>query len=344
MSSKSKSTRRFKRRSQTKSFAPGSLRAELGGRRVRMSIQGVPFYFGSNGSGSYGLFAEDSNVTSSAPSAAYFLDPFSIGGRFAVMSSMFQKYRILGGTIRWTPVVTYTVAGTGVSQGPAIAIGWHPDLQQVPADFADAMRFGAREIQLGVPASCKIGRSGWLYTTTTSSSPTASDLRMSCFGGFYLFQDGSFSAITGNTSLGDFVFDLDVEYQGAQDGAVIGSTTYLDQYTASLASRSKYQRDNLKSLNTILRTSHRAVFPDEEKVPVVASNVVGNASSSTTDGRRNEAVPKEYKPWVESVIPTEPSGTKVVIPLQYVAVASNAVTMGTDKVPVANGPPTGWFR
>jgi len=217
-----------------------------------MQVQGTPFALVHSGSMSsppntFGLESEDSGLPLTAPTNTAYLDPFAIGGRFVIMASMFQKYRIRSGRIRWVPAMNYTDDLANGEKATSMVFGWHPDLVQVPSTFADGVRFGGRAFTVSKAASCAIGRTGWLYTTAPSASPSATDLRFTCFGGMYCFADGTEIYGTVDAFLGYFIFDLDVEFQGAQDGSILGSTTAIDQYKASYSLRSNYKAPSFTS-------------------------------------------------------------------------------------------------
>jgi len=205
-----------------------------------MQLQGVPFLVvqeNTGGGGALGIVAGDSNVIISTPVNTVYLDPFAIGGRTTVMASLFQKYRIRGGTFEYKPDLLSGTSTINLVNPPAACFGWHPDLVQVPQDYSDAIRFGAKPITFTKAERVLIGKSPWLYTSTTTASPTLIDLRMCCFGGFYLFADGT---ATGSLSveLGTIIASLDIEFMGAQDGASLGvENRYLTQYKDQLRRR-----------------------------------------------------------------------------------------------------------
>jgi hypothetical protein len=197
-----------------------------------MDIDGTPFQLAYDGTTNLsGFDSNDSNLITTTPLAAVYLDPFAVGGRFAVMASMFQKYKILGGTLTYVPrmlsgaiALAYSVGAAQSSQDVVgFAMGWHPDPVQLPTDFADAVRFGGKICNLSKTASVKVGASPWLFTSTTSASPTNVDLRQCSFGGIYCFLDNTM-IIPGGAFIvpGNFSLSLRVAFKGAQDGPVLG--------------------------------------------------------------------------------------------------------------------------
>jgi hypothetical protein len=199
-------------------------------------MQGTPFilYCPTGGSVVFGLSPEDSNITLANPVSEIYLDPYICGGRISTMAALFQKYRIRSGTIRYKcrqPAALVLQGSTlATNIDCELCFGWHQDFFTPPVSFADAVRFGGQVTHVLKNSSCKIGSSPWLFTTTSSSTPDTQDLRQVCFGGIYAFVDNVPNFTTQPFESGYFVFDLDIEFQGAQDGAQLGADKVLSLY------------------------------------------------------------------------------------------------------------------
>jgi hypothetical protein len=205
-----------------------------------MQMAGIPFLLtgAASGGGTFGLGIEDSNLTLAGNISEVYLDPYVIGGRVSNMASYFQKYRIRGGTITYKcrQPPAQVLEGTTLTTTVAVeqCFGWHPDFFTPPNSFADARRFGGVVTNiLRSGASCKIGPSGWLFTTTSSATPDTQDLRQVCFGGFYCFVD-NFPSFSATYEPGYFDFSLDIEFQGVQDGAQLGAERVMALYRAQI--------------------------------------------------------------------------------------------------------------
>jgi hypothetical protein len=189
----------------------------MGGRKIRMDVQGVPFFYQISASGVPTLLSEDSPHTFSTSTTNVYLDPWIIGGRFQAFGGLFQKYRVLSGRVSWRPSISF--GATSGSEIVNLAMGWLPDPgSTVPAAFTDAPRAGGIVTLANKPASFAIGRSPWLTTDPSSTTPTNIDLRQCSFGLLYCMVDSPSSGSI--IDLGYFMFDLEVEFLGARDGAL----------------------------------------------------------------------------------------------------------------------------
>jgi hypothetical protein len=238
--------------------------AEMGGRSTRMTIMGTPFYYQVNSSGVAGFVSEDSPLSFTSGIEAIYLDLFALGGRFQAFAALYQKYRVLKGSILWKPSISFgATAGAEILN---LTFGWLPDPgSTVPGSFTLAARSGGITTITNKQARAAIGRSSWLFTNTATSTPTIIDLRECAFGALYAYLDSPTSG--GIIDMGYFEVVLDLEFKGARDGVTVGEEkTVLPFYQQQVA----IQRS--PSLR-VPKTASRRTFPplpEETKTPAVS--------------------------------------------------------------------------
>jgi len=167
-----------------------------------------------------------------------------------------MQYRIVDGTIRYKPRMS-----SGAIQLPNltntsvdICFGWQKDPTNIPGNYNSSVRFGGVVTSAYKPASCKIGKSGWLWTTTATNSPSVIDLRQCTFGAFYVYADQAASSAAAST-IADFVFDLTIQFRGSTIDTVIGDAVVERFRESSL----RHQQLKQTCSSLVRRTS------DEEK-------------------------------------------------------------------------------
>jgi hypothetical protein len=158
------------------------------------------------------------------------LDPFTIGGRLLLLGNNFLQYRIVRGRLTYVPdgssngiveiVSGATAAPTYAARPFAIGILKDPALSTV--QYNAILDAGGKYGNTSKGKVLTIGPSGWLWTSTTSASPTTIDLRMSAFGKLYFaFFNAS---TTATVSFGHIIVQLDVEFKGVvYNAAALGT-------------------------------------------------------------------------------------------------------------------------
>lgn len=190
----------------------------------------VPFRCTQTSSGTGGITTVESSSSLTAANSTS-LDPYTIGGRVLQFTNQFLQYRVVGGSLTYVPdvgamgisdVVTGgTTTPTYTHRSFAMAIFKDPALSTISYEnlLAAGGSYGATERS----HSCRLPVSPWLWTSTTASSPTTIDLRMTAFGKFYF----SFfnTSTTATASYGHFVLRMHFICRGAVDNAgALGKT------------------------------------------------------------------------------------------------------------------------
>jgi len=197
---------------------------------LRTRITGVPFRITQATSGTGGLTTAESNASLSA-SASTSLDPYLIGGRLNSLASQFEQYRIVRGRLIYVPDGTGTgileiVGGSTATPGYAarpFAIGIFKDPALSTLTYTNIIDGGGKWGNTSRGKTLTIGPSKWLWTSTTTASPSTIDLRETAFGKLYFsFFNTSTTAVT---SFGHLILQIDVEFKGVIFSAVpIGRT------------------------------------------------------------------------------------------------------------------------
>lgn len=198
----------------------------LNTRPVRVPLRGIPFVVNSGTSGTGGLVSANSGASLTNANSVP-IDPFTLGGRCSALAADFLMYRI-----KWIRFV-YNPYGSasGVAVTPA---GLTTTPSYAERAFAwgcvdDSGISGSLSYQLLVEYGARVCRtsqlqsftlrggtlSQWRYTSTTSASPTAIDLRMIApVKLWFYFADTS---TTLSTSYGAITYDAVFEFRGAAD-------------------------------------------------------------------------------------------------------------------------------
>jgi hypothetical protein len=186
------------------------------------------------------------------------LTPFVIGGRCGFLASEFAQWRVKRMTIQY--ITNETTSGgvddvTGAATGllpqvnRAFAYGWgkDPSLTTEVANAFNVIEYGGFQCttsrngrKLVLPSS------GWLWTSTISSSPTDIDWRMCAHGVFYSIYNQA--STTNSRTYGRFEVCFDVEYRFPSDHDPIGLRVFLSKSVREL-NRSYLARFPLLNMN-----------------------------------------------------------------------------------------------
>jgi len=190
-------------------------------------IRGTPFSISqtSSGNGALGSNGAETNISATG-TQAYYLDPYSFGGRFYQLASGWDEYKIHWISFRYAPydsgsgVVSIPAGSATTSPGYAnrpFAIAYNPDPAYVLGNYAAFLSAGGWAANTSRGFSLRIKPqpiSPWLMTTTTVSSPSVIDLRMSAFGNLNArFADTS---STNGFTYGILVSTLKVSFRSAE--------------------------------------------------------------------------------------------------------------------------------
>jgi len=149
----------------------------------------------------------------------------------AGLLSNYLQYRVVRGSLRYVPDgtssgVMETVAGgtaapTYADRTFAMGIFLDPALSTI--SFENIWASGGTVGNTSRQHTLQLPPSGWLWTSTTTASPTTIDLRMTAFGKLY-FAYGVAST-TASASYGQLLLTIEFEGRGSVDGATpLGST------------------------------------------------------------------------------------------------------------------------
>lgn len=221
------SSKKFRRSSKrSKNFSNGAMQMST----FRTRITGVPFRITQTTSGTGGLTTAESSATLSAANSAP-LDPFTIGGRLLALGSNFQQYRVVRGKLTFVPDGTSTglieiVSGPTAAPTYAarpFAIGIFKDPALSTLTYTNIIDGGGKWGSTSKGKQLTIGPSPWLWTSTTTASPTSIDLRETAFGKLYFAYFNA--STTASPSFGHLILQLDLEFKGVIFNAVpIGFT------------------------------------------------------------------------------------------------------------------------
>jgi hypothetical protein len=217
---KSKKSSRNSKRSN--GFSNSAMQSTI----CRTRITGVPFRITQTTSGTGGITTvESSSSLSSAASIA--LDPYTIGGRFQLLANNFLQYRLVRGRITYVPDCTSTglietVSGFSTTPSYAarpFAIGVFKDSALSTINYNSILDAGGKWGSTAVGKVLTLPRSDWLWTSTTTASPTTIDLRTVAFGKLYFAYFNA--STTATASFGHLIIQLDVEYKGVVNNAPV---------------------------------------------------------------------------------------------------------------------------
>lgn len=202
----------------------GSLQpGQLSWGEMRMKIQGVPFFITATAA-SQGCITTGESKASLTSAGSTILDPFTIGGRFYTVAQLFTQYKINRCVFRYKPYSTVsgvqfnpqTTSTTPTYTSRAMAVCVVSDPATLMTGLNDIISAGGIVCNSSKPWNLSVQGGGlgkWLYTSTTSASPTSIDARMVAFG----FMRGSFevsSSTNSNIVLGPVLVDMDVSLRG----------------------------------------------------------------------------------------------------------------------------------
>lgn len=188
----------------------------------------IPFRVTQASSGTGGITTVDSGASVTAANSVT-LDPFTMGGRFAAFATQFQEYRIARGVLTYIPDTSSNglvdiVAGATTTpsyENRTFSIGLFRDVALGTITYSAILEAGGALGSTSRQKRIRVTPTKWLWTSTTSASPTTIDLRMVAFGRIYFsFFNPS---TTATASYGHIMFDLFVEFRGAiQSAAPVG--------------------------------------------------------------------------------------------------------------------------
>jgi len=198
--------------------------------RARMIVTPIAVYGSTTTPSNGGLNPTGQTGASFGPNAQYLLlDPFAIGGRFAVHANIYQQYKINACTIRFRSDLSSI--GMPSNNGAAtttasyairkFALGFARDPAFVPANFLNALELGARIGSTDRDCSVKCGSSPWLFCSLPGGA-SFSDIRQCMFGEVFLIFDTSTTATT--PAYGYIDFELDVSFRLPTDNPVVHAT------------------------------------------------------------------------------------------------------------------------
>lgn len=156
------------------------------------------------------------------------VDPFLLGGRVGQIADQFTQWRPRYVKVTYYPEVAVggaedTVNGNGTVNyaNRSFCIGFTSDVSLAPANFIGAIELGGQPRSTDRICSVTAPRKRqWYFCTTTSSTPSLVDLRMSCPFLFYGFFAAS--STTNSLTYGTLVFDMELEFRGTSNATVIG--------------------------------------------------------------------------------------------------------------------------
>jgi hypothetical protein len=224
-------------------------------------------------SGLGGLTSVGSNTSLSNGSLCQ-VNPYNMGGRFNNMAEMFLKWRILKITVDYLPTLT-TSSGvvevvTGSTTTPAYADrGFAMGLYEDPA--VSAATYYQIIVEGGV--ACNTSKRArltysnpknapWLYTSTTSASPSNIDLRTSApleFR-FNYYQ----ASTTAAQSYGDLVFNITAQFRGPVNPAASVGSAIRTMQGPTIFQRSHNFSDEVKDEDDEKSVTLTRSLTDEE--------------------------------------------------------------------------------
>jgi len=200
-----------------------------------MPFRGIPFVITQSTSGNGGISTENSGSSLSSANLVN-IDPFNFGARLSLIADQFLEYRFQ--RIRFTFVPRYTASGVAPTPAGATSTPSYANRNFVWGFVDDPALLGSLSYQVfmeygGTPAnttkrssiSLRGGTlSKWRFTSTTTASPTAIDLRMVAPAQMRFYFDDT--STTAAATYGYIIYDADVEFRGAANNAtIIGVST-----------------------------------------------------------------------------------------------------------------------
>jgi len=143
------------------------------------------------------------------------VDPFAVGGRFLEIMQLFQRYKVIGGSLRYRPssATGGAVQNVGAAASATYAVreftmGFARDPFLVPGDYNEAVEAGCTVGVSDKKAVAKIPACSWCFAELPGG-PTIADVRQCMFGVvFWYFPTNSTSATI--QDLGFLDVELDV--------------------------------------------------------------------------------------------------------------------------------------
>jgi len=195
--------------------------------------RGVPFTLVQASSGNGGISTASSGASLTAANSVP-LDPFTLGGRAATLSADFMQYRILELKLSYQPYVSYsgmistTIGATTTPSSAERGFAWgvldDPGISGT-LGFNSLIEYGAQVNRTCQRATISLRGgtlSDWRFISTTTSSPTAIDLRMVAPVKLWMaFVDTS---STSTSTYGAIIYDAIFQFRGpAQNLLPIGN-------------------------------------------------------------------------------------------------------------------------
>jgi hypothetical protein len=157
------------------------------------------------------------------------INPFTLGSRTALMGALFSQWRVKRMIIQYIPDETASgvldqpqgAITASVSYGNrAFAMGWFKDPSAAPSTADYVLEFGGRDGNTTRGMTVVVPPSGWLWVSTTGSSPSTIDQRMSAHGVLCcLFRTTS---TTTATTYGRIDISAEIEYRYPENSSVVG--------------------------------------------------------------------------------------------------------------------------
>ncbi len=176
-------------------------------------------------------------VSSGVTPSSYniFLNPSSVGGRFASEANLFQMYRVARGRVRFitnttrSGVIVQTASATTTPDYEVRRFVWgiSKDPEAAPTNYKTGVEFGGLSQTTDKNTSLEIAPTGWKFVQNdVSVSTNLSNVRLSYFGNLWAHYQNSPSG--NGVVTGSFVFELDIHYRYPDTGSLSISRPLTD--------------------------------------------------------------------------------------------------------------------
>lgn len=198
-------------------------------RRILSVPFSVPSFYLDQASSGNGGFSTAGSAASITAQNGFPVDPFNLGGIVYQMAALYSRYRLKNCRITYIPFTTQSGVISNVSGATAspnygdraFAVHYTEDPAFLSSNFISMIAAGgkvgntSRRLTMGMSGNLA---SSWKYSSTTSASPTAIDLRDAATGRVEIaFSDTS---TTATARYGIFVLSGVAEFEGLIDRAV----------------------------------------------------------------------------------------------------------------------------
>lgn len=184
--------------------------------------------------GTSGVGAITSNLTGASLTNAsnIRLSPFAIGSRFGLFANLYAQWRVRRMVVQYIPDETASgvldqpqgAITASVSYGNrAFAMGWNKDPSITLATADNVVEAGGQDCNTTRGKTLVLPASGWLWTSSTSASPSAIDERVSAHGQLsIIFRQTS---TTTATTYGRVDISAEVEFRYPENASIVGLDT-----------------------------------------------------------------------------------------------------------------------